>query len=231
MNPLLSLVFVLVMSIIAITLVLTIGLPIIDTAMNTERVREAKDALSFLDNYIQDVANEGQGAKRVFQFSSPGDFEIIPKEDSIQFEMESGIELYEYMSRRVVENLVHISGADVDCYTNDNITMENTYLKVIFQKVDEASPLSAITTDTNILMLNEKTYNSYIYPSNTSIIIDNDPTTAHGTGYSELLRSGRGLPSCQTHFYINSSAGISYDVYYILYAGADFLVADVRNIA
>ena len=125
--------------------------------------------------------------------------------------------------------MMYISGNDVDCYENGNITMENSYLKAVFQRVDQSSPLSSINTANNILALEEKTYNTYIYPENTSILIDDDPSTAYGTGYSELSGSGKGLPVCQVHFYVNSSA-TSYDVYYILYAGADFLVIDVRNV-
>ena len=229
MNPILSLVLVMVMVLTAIAMVLTVGIPLIDTTVNTENVKQAENTLKFLDNYIQDVASEGKGAKRVLKFSSPGEFLVIPQEEAIQFEIDSGIEIFEYMSRKIVENLVYISGNDVDCYEGNNITMENSFLKVVFQKVNQTTPLSSINTENNILMLNEKTHNTLIYPENTSVIIDNDPSTAYGTGYSEILKSGYDMPVCYTHFFVNSSQKI-YDIYYILYAGADFLVADIRNI-
>ena len=157
MNPVLSLVLVLATAVTAIAIVLTTGLPLIDTGFSTETIRQAGDTLTYIDNYIQDVADEGAGAKRVFDFSSPGEFTVIPQEDAVQFGTETNIELFEHMSRNVVGNLVRISGNDVSCSEGSNITMENSYLKVVFQKVNETSPLSSIDTSANILMMNEKT--------------------------------------------------------------------------
>ena len=40
-----------------------------------------------------------------------------------------------------------------------------------------------------------------INPTDTSIIIDNDPLTSSGSGFSELLDAG---PFCTVHYYINN---------------------------
>jgi hypothetical protein len=59
-------------------------------------------------------------------------------------------------------------------------------------------------------------------------VIDDNLLTTSGNGYSEISSSGQALPSCQVHFFMNST--VDYDIYYKLYAGADFFVVEVRNI-
>jgi hypothetical protein len=224
MNPLFSMLFLILIVIIAIAFVLSGGKSVIDKATDTEKFREAEDVMRFIDNSISSVAEEGAGAKRILEFTSPGYFETIPQEDVVQFHAESSI--IEYLSRKITGNLVYISGDDVSCSSGNNLTMENSYLKAVFQKVD---PISPVNTENNIIMLKEKTLGTELYPTNTSIIIDDNPATAYGNGYSEILKIGDNLPSCTVHFFVNST--VSYDLYYTLYAGADFLVIDVRNIA
>ena len=88
---------------------------------------------------------------------------------------------------------------------------------------------TAIVTDRLLLQLTEKTNNITTYVGNSSIVINEDPATSVGVGYSEISRSGTNLPLCQVHAFVNMTT--DYDVYYKLYAGADFLVIEVRNIS
>jgi len=61
-----------------------------------------------------------------------------------------------------------------------------------------------------------------------SIVVDGDPATSSGNGVSYLERIGQDMPKCRAHFSMNST--VSYDIYYTLYSGADFLSVDVRNV-
>ncbi|MCX6818938.1 MAG: hypothetical protein NT129_02965 [Candidatus Aenigmarchaeota archaeon] len=223
MNPLLSMMLLLLIAILAIAVVLSAGQSVIDKASGNEKFREAADIMKFIDNSISSVAEEGAGAKRILKFSSPGDFETIPRENALQFHAESSV--LEYLSRKIIGNLVYISGNDVSCYSGSDLTMENSYLKAVFKKVD---PMSAINTENNIVLIKEKTLNTEIYPTNSSVVIDDNPATASGIGYSEILKTGSNLPACSVHFFVNST--VSYDIYYTLYAGADFLAVEVRNL-
>ncbi|MBI5072833.1 hypothetical protein HZA99_03370, partial [Candidatus Woesearchaeota archaeon] len=83
----------------------------------------------------------------------------------------------------------------------------------------------------NIVLMREKILNTTIRPSDSSIIIDNDMTTSKGTGYSEM-NTGKNVARCRVHFFMNSTSinSVSYDIYYTLYSGADFLSVEVRNI-
>ena len=225
---LLSLVFLIAIFIAAVALVLSVGMPVVDLSINSVKFDEGIRTMRLIDNYIKEVNNEGKGAERILKTSSPGEFIVNPDDDSIQFGLESSVELMEYFSRKLEGDLLYISGSDVDCYDDGNLTLENSFIKASFQKVSESDPLADIDTNDNIQLIEEKTYNTIIYPVNSSITIDDDPASSSGKGYSKILKSGYNLPQCRIHFFVNST--VSYDIFYTLYSGADFLVIDVRNV-
>lgn len=223
MNPLISLAFLTFIVMVGFAVILSVGQPVIEKVTDSEKVRVVENIMRLIDNSISYVAEEGIGSSRLIKFYSPGAIQSIPEENAIQFRAESAI--IEYFSRRVVGSLVYISGNDVSCRTGSDLTMENSYISIVFQKIEN----STINTEDNILMIREKSSGIAIYPTNSSVVIDDDPRTAHGTGYSEILRAGDKLPSCQVHFFVNST--VSYDIYYTLYSGADFIEVEVRNVA
>jgi hypothetical protein len=225
MNPLVSSMLLIVIVIIAFGIILGIGNPVIEEAKDYSEMLDAERILTYLDNYIKEVSTEGYGASRILKINTNArDFKVIPEEDAVQYKTTMPSELFEYFSRQKTGNLLRISGSDVDCSnTSDTITLENTFLKVVFNKTD-----TNIDTTTAILNMTEKTLDQTLTFVNTSIVIDDDSSTSSGTGSMELIRSGTNLPMCQVHAYVNST--LDYDVFYTLYAGADFLVIDVRSI-
>ncbi len=226
MNPLVSTLFLILIMIIAIGVVLNVGMPAVNMAKEASAMKDAESAVKLIDNYIREVREEGSGSERRLKFNSPGEFTVSSDEDSIQFKLLSGAELFEYFSRRLAGSLFYISGSDVKCSAGTNLTLENTFIKAVFQKVDKTSPLASIDTKSNIMSIEEKISGTAVPFTNASVFVDS--ASGSGTGYSELLASGTSLPSCTAHFFINSTS--DYDIYYTLYAGADFIVADVRNV-
>lgn len=228
MNPLISSMILILVMVIAIGIVINIGMPAVNTAKEAAGMKEAESAIKTLDNYVKEVRSEGSGSERRIRFTSPGEFIASSDEDSIQFESVSDVELFEYFTRRADGNLIYISGSDVACSSGSNLTMENSFVKAVFQRIPKASPLAAIDTKSNILTMQEKSSSSTASFSNTTVFVDG--VSGNGTGYSEILPStgGTTLPSCTVHFFINSTS--DYDIYYTLYAGADFLVAEIRNV-
>ena len=228
MNPMISMMIVLMIGVSALVIVMNFGKPSIDTAKIFVRIKEAESSLKLIDNYLREVSAEGLGASRTVSINIDTEFRATAADDSMQFKIDSISGIFDYLSRKTDGNMVYISGNDVDCSDTGNFTMENSFLKAVLQKVSKATPMTAIDTTRNIINITEKTNNNVINFMNSSIIIDNNATTINGTGYSELSAVGSNLPLCQAHFFINST--VSYDVYYTLYAGADFLVAEIRNV-
>lgn len=228
-HPFFSIIFLILMIVIGISMVLGIGNPLISAALDTTKINEAESAMKFLEHYTNEVASEGIGAAREADLVLPGEFEIIPEEDSIEYEIITPAKVIDHLTRKVEGNLVYISGSDVDCDDTINLTMSNSFINITLNKITKTIPHSAINTQDNIISVIEKTHNTTAELLNSSIVINDNTTSSNGTGYSEISRTGKQLPVCQAHFFVNSSYA-SYDVYYILYAGADFVVIDIRNI-
>lgn len=234
--PLFSYVLLFAVVILAISLVLTQGKPVVDSATGSINIKNAEQAMKGIENAIEQVAAEGTNSSRIIVFTIPGRIESIPGENSIQFETEINSNAAgDYFSRAKNGGIIAIYGNDVSCSEKDgnndgtkDLVLENTFVTAVFTKTNRTASLGAINTQSNIIQMTEKTGNKTIIFSNSSIIIDDSGATSSGTGYSEILKTGLALPSCTAHFYINST--LKYDIYYELYAGADFITAEVRNI-
>lgn len=213
----------------AIGVVVSVSNPLIEASKETNVMRDSEYLIRLMDNSIREVVKEGVNARRTVNIQSSGEIETLPEEDSIQISFTSKAGLADYLTRFMKGNVLLVAGNDVSCSNITNITMENTFINVTLKKTERTSPLQAINTTENIISIHEKTRNTMASFVNSSIIINGNHSTARGTGYSELLRAGRGLPLCTAHFFVNNSA-IEYDVYYTLYAGADFLTVDVRKV-
>jgi len=236
MSTILSFMIVVALVAIGIGIVTSTGNPIVESLTADAQIRIADDVVKSIDNAVMDVVRDGKGGARVITFTAPKEFEVIPEEDAVQFRVETASGLQDYLSRTQERNKVTIAGGDVNCFERDengdgstDLVVENTYIKGVFRRTPKTAPLSSINTTESIILLNEKTGGTNITFSNTSVLIDGIAGSERGTGYSEISRTGSALPACRVHFFVNATA-VRYDVYYKLYAGADFFVAEVDNI-
>ena len=231
MNTLLSVVLLLLIVLIAVGLVFTIGNPIVDASVKTSDIKSAEADLHFIDDYIRSVAAEGRDSMRIYRFTSPKDFESIPGENAVQFYTDSPVQLIDYLTRSFSGNFAYVSGADVNCQEKDgdedgvaDLVAENTRIRAVFKKVSSGM----LNTSQILTRLVDKTNNVTTFVANSSIVIDEDYSTSGGEGFVRIGRSGTSLPVCVVQAFINST--LDYDIYYKLYAGADFLTVEVVNI-
>ena len=220
MNPLISTAIVALIIIGSVGLVLSIGQPVIDKSLDVRRFKSADDLLSSLDKQIEIVSLYPNSTKIASFYSETDGFETIPEEDAIQFSILTSVRPMQPFSRFLKQNKIYISGNDVSCSDNGSLVMYNTYLKAVFKKIN-----GTIDSKDLIDYLTEKLTNTEISISNSSIVINNDTESSHGTGYTEILKTGTNLPVCTVHAFINST--YDYDVYFRLYSYSDFLVVDV----
>lgn len=226
-NPLISIVFIIGIVIAAVTITLTLGNPIIDVTKDGVKLKQAEDALSLIDKKISEVMAEGRGSSRQVQILTPDTLTISADEDAVQYRLETQAEIFPYLSRSFDKNIARISESDVNCRKENNLIAENSFVRFEFQSVEKTSPLPLIDTKGNIKSIKEKIKGTVLFPEDTSVMIDNVTETAAGTGYTEVLKEGT-LPVCTVHVFVNST--VSYDIYYKLYSGADFVVMEVVNI-
>jgi hypothetical protein len=227
MSNLISAALVFLISLVAIALVLEVGMPIVNLARETSEIHDADSDLHFIDTYVRAVAREGKDSVRIFRFTSPKQFESIPGEDAIQYSMETQTNFFDYLSRSFSGSFAYIAGSNVDCTEKDmdndgvaDLVMENDKIIAVFRKIN-----GNIDTSDIIMKVTRKFDGSTAYVGNSSVVIDNNPFTSFGTGYTEISSNGLQKPVCRVHAVVRST--VDYDVYYTLYAGADFFVAEV----
>lgn len=230
-STLLSVVLIFLISIIAIYIVLTTGNAVVDNTVSYSNLNENKNIFDGINRALKAVSSEGY-AVRELSYNFPAPIEILNKSRIIMSKTGVFAGVFEYGSRTFNDNIAYIGGSDANCEEKDlnndgslDYVMENTYLLAGLKKVN-----GAIDTKDNLFLITEKTNNNTVTISNSSVLIDDNYSTSLGTGYSEM-DLGTNKPLCIAHFYVNSNAGISYDIYYKLYAFADFIVIEVKNLS
>src|SRR3990170_3458835 len=85
-SPLISTVFIILISISAISIVLLIALPAIEKGKEAAIINEAMQNMKSLSNSIKDVASEGVGSLRTLSMKvTAGEYKINEKSNSIDF--------------------------------------------------------------------------------------------------------------------------------------------------
>ena len=232
MDSIISVIVLLVIAVASIGIALSIGRPLIDSTVKTSDIKNAEDDLHVINDYVRSAAREGKDSVRIFKFTSPKDFKSIPGEDAVQFSTQSPVQFVDYLTRTISGDLIYISGNDANCQQKDgdddgtvDLVAENNIIKAVFRKVASGT----LKTNSLITRITDKTNNVTAFIGNSSIVINEDPSTSTGTGYTEISNSGQNLPLCQIHVFVNTTT-LDYDIYYKLYAGADFISMEVRNI-
>jgi len=226
-NVMISWVLVIVLVIAGIGVVMLATSSTLEQAQSAAALSQAEQVMAQLSNAIQSVGREGIGSSRTIQIpGTQGTWQLAPEEDMIEFRLP--ISPLEPLVRRIRNGLTYISGFDAACSVGTYAgapawILENSYLKVYLRKVN-----GTLNTANNIIALQSKVTGNTIVPTDSSIQINDDAATSSGNGFSEM-RMGT-LPKCRAHFFVNTTT-LDYDIFYTLYSGADFLVAEVRNIA
>ncbi len=233
-STIVSLLMVFAIGIIAISLALEIGMPILDTAKSSSDYTEAELALKKIDNSILETAREGSGSVRELAIASPMKFMSMASENAITSFGGTYSSLFDYNTRTKSGDIILITGSDANCFEgvekgSPALIAQNSLVRFAFNftKKNETN-YTALDTATAIISMTDVARNVSIDIVNSSVVIGTDERSSRGSGYSELLSSGHGLAFCTIHFYVNST--VQYDIYYRLYSGADFIQAEVRNI-
>jgi len=229
-SPLIGTVIVVLITVGAVSLVLTIGKPVIERSREYGIISEALQNMQTFDTLIREVASEGVGALRTVQLKvSGGEYKINQQTNSIDFTFAA---LYPpYSPGTVIKegNLLISSEANAKAYETENeLILENEVLKISIQKVGNETNHQPINTSANIRSITFKNNNATIYPEDSSVIINDLPSSSYGTGYSKLVKIGDNLPQAEAIVYVNSTL-ISYEILYSLPSGADFIIVKIQK--
>lgn len=237
-STLVSYVMIAAISVIAISVVLSIGLPAIDRAKEAALISEAKNIMQNIDTNARQVLFEGSGAQRVFSISSTGgDYFAEKSTDSIRFKLNSISGVIDPGTRRMEGNLLITAGTDVKASEYDansdgasELVLENSRILFAVKKLGNSSNYVAVNNSQIVKLIQLKENSLNITPADSSTIIDNSLLSVNGTGYTQLTQTGDLLREASIKAYIQSGSGANYEIWYTLRSNADFVLEEVRNV-
>lgn len=232
-----STVIIILITVTASAMVLTIGGPAIQRAQESAVINEAIQNMHTMDDTIREVASEGSGSLRTVQLKvTDGQYLVSNKTNNIEYTYRIKSNILEPGTLITDGNLIisssinaKASSYDLDGDGQNELVLENEIIRVGVQaNGTRSSPSSFINTSSNIKILNFKQNSANVTPSDSSVILDSVADSYYGTGFSELVRTGDHLSKAEALVHVNS-ASISYDIVYSLPSGADFLIIRVQN--
>lgn len=235
-SALISSVLIILLTVFASGMVLTIGGPSIQRAQDSGVINEGMQNMHTIDDTIREVASEGSGSFRTIQLKiTEGQYFVNNKTNSIEFSYKIKSNILEPGTLVKDGNLVISSSINAKASTYDldgdgqnELVIENELIRVGMQSVDSRSSPTSINTSSIIKLLNFKQNDANVTPSDSSVILDSFEDSYYGTGFSELVRTGDHLAKAEALVHVNSTS-ITYDVVYSLPSGADFLIVRVQN--
>jgi hypothetical protein len=173
-----------------------------------------------LDNEIEDVLSRGEGSQNIVPLRIT-DGELKIQNNKLIWSIESDSDLMELNSKSDLGDLTISS--DIDVSANDNEThfnLENSRISFSVLKVGSPENYSQINTSNLIQNVRLKENNATLDGS-FSMMLLNDPNTAVGTGYTQLINYGNNIPSTSVRIFVNST-DYEYSLMITLLSKSDF---------
>jgi len=235
-STLISTAFIVLMTIMAMALTLTIGMPAINKAKEASVINEALQNMKVIDNTIREVASEGAGSLRSPQIKvSGGEYRVNQKANSLDFTYTIKYGLFEPGTFVKDGNLLLMSGVNAKASTYDldndgsnELVLENEILRVGLLSNGTSSSQVSINTSGIIKLLNIKESGANVTLTDSSVTLDDFADSSSGTGYTELVIPGDHLSKAEAVVHMSTTT-MTYDIVYTLQSGADFLIIKIQN--
>jgi len=235
-STLITTAFIVLLTIMAMALTLTIGMPAINKAKEASVINEALQNMKVIDNTIREVASEGSGSLRSPQIKvSGGEYRVNQKANSLDFTYTIKYGLFQPGTFVKDGNLLLMSGVNAKASTYDldndgssELVLENEILRVGLLSNGTSSSQVQINTSGIIKLLNIKESGANVTLTDSSVILDDFADSSSGTGYTELVIPGDHLSKAEAVVHM-STATMTYDIVYTLQSGADFLIIKIQN--
>ena len=235
-SPFVAIVFIVLITIMAMAIVLFIALPAIERAKEAAVINEAMLNMKAIANNIKTVASEGVGSLRSTTIkATAGEYKVNEKSNSMDFTYTTKTGIVQPGSFIKEGDITLSAGAnakaseyDLDGDGANELVLENEILRIVILKNGTSASYSYINTSKLIKIMNFKETGANITPSESTILLDDYTGSSYGYGYSELVRTGDRLAKAEALVHVNSTF-IIYDVLYSLHSGADFLMVKIQN--
>jgi hypothetical protein len=218
-------------AVLALVLILEAGLPILERLKDRATFTKTKDVLLNLDKHIEEVANEGEGSQRIVSLEvKEGNLRFT--NNQVTWEMETKNQLVDPRTSTTVGNLIITSNANVNTYeTEDSYIMEtnienDTFAVKVFKRGSRSAWVDINTSD----LIDYVSYNGVKMNGTFMFTLNNDPDSALGNGYTEMIPSGNrtNLGRAKVVAHVNSSFA-EYDLELVLESFTDFVSTRIKN--
>ncbi len=234
-SDIVGMVILLGISIAGIAIVLTASSGFLDEIKERSLFDSAKAQMDRMDRAVSQVSLEGEGSSRVLDVRE-GEYIIDKEKDEIRFEMESKSKIFPPGSSRREDGLLITAGADVDAYEANvvpdsykELVLENSRVLFAVKKIGTEGKSEPLDTASLISLLMVKGSGN-VTPTDSSFSIDGVEKSSSGAGYTKILQQGKTLGKGTIIVYVNSPK-VSYEIWYSLSSGADYVEIEAKNVA
>ncbi|PSG98907.1 MAG: hypothetical protein BRC29_02140 [Nanohaloarchaea archaeon SW_7_43_1] len=216
----------------AISVALTAGVPALENMQDAASVRQAQSFMQELDSNVQTVVTEGEGSTRTVSGEfDKGEIYFDNDTKTLIYELETNADVISPQTTAGEGNVLLSSSADVNvsettvggtnCYM-----MENEHIKACIKKIGNESNPESINTSELLTLYEFKDENRKLN-ANLSIELNDKKSTSNGTGYT-TANTGDFIGTGEVQATIDSNL-FTYDIFFRLPTGADFIQVDVQN--
>ena len=219
-------------SVLALVLILNTGIPILTEMKDRAVFSKIKDVMLDLDRHITEIANQGEGSQATVSFEIR-DGEVIFTDNQLMWELETKSKIVSPRTKTVLGNLIISSNANVRTYELSDSYMMNTTIEddSFSVKINKKGTVSSWEYYNTSEIIEYIQYNDYqIDGSKFNFNLNNNITSARGTGYTEMVPSGNNtnLGRAKVIAHMNSTFAV-YDLEFTLESYSDFVTVKVKN--
>ncbi|UCD03098.1 MAG: hypothetical protein JSV63_00470 [Candidatus Aenigmatarchaeota archaeon] len=213
-------------------LVYTMASPVIYSMQAASVFEQTQSFMLDLDEAIQEVASQGKGSRKSLHVTmGAGDLKLHEDIDTVKWTLETDSMIVSPRSMQRIGNLVVGSNLDVRAYENQSLSayvLENQHLIIYLKKIGSEGSPAAYNTSEILLDIYNKDLGIWLDLERLEISIDNNPQSASGTGYTEIVTKGNALARGQVKAHMNTDYVFlnNYTVTFTLESGADFMIIE-----
>jgi type II secretory pathway pseudopilin PulG len=221
----------------AISGALTVGVPAIQNMQDAASIQKAQNFMQQIDSSVGEVVSEGEGSTRTLSADfDRGQLYFNNETNSLVYELKTDASVISPQATRRTGNIVLSSNADVSVHnTSVNGTpcylMENKYIKACIKNVGSQEDQKSINTSDLLTLYEFKNPDgsNKQLDGNMTVKLNDIDSTSYGTGYTAATETGDFIGTGEVVATVASDYGFTYDIYFRLPTGSDFIKVDVQN--
>lgn len=226
-----SVVIYTLVAILALSLLLGTGLPILNEMKERTIFSKTKDIMLQLDSHLTDLTSQGEGSQSSISFEVR-DGKVLFENDELIWEIEAKSPILSPRSSSKLGNLVISSNANIRAYETDSsflltTTVKNLPFSVNISKIGSKSNWQPINTSR---LINYIEFNGNKTDGTFGFQITDAESSSIGTGYTIMTPAGNSsnIGRAKVIAHINNSLA-EYDLEFTLESYTDFMIVKLKN--